>query len=1349
MKDVKEMPNIEHYPQIIEAAKTGRLVIFVGAGVSALIGLPLWSGFAHKRLEFVYKKGFINFRTKNELAKLGDPKKVLSICKSIVDTEFNNKRLTSEELNEYKASGMFEIDDTSKEKYEKIFGNLYSTNAIFVTTNYDTCFDLQVNESLKTKSEISTNSDTSVNSNTIRNEILYVDSDFLTSKLCNGNVIHIHGSVKDESTMLVTLTDYLSTYSIRNGKTNLLNLLDRIFNSDYVVLFMGYGLEELEILEFMLSKNNDPAEVKKHYMLYNAYREDFKITEHLDSYFSQFNTELIPYDITERGYDQLIDIIENWSKYLSKVSNNRDFTRMMRLIDHELNKSKTEPNFPINSVCDLLNQDKSLEVYLFKRLAEEDFPFAWFVELDIRGYFSPSNIPNLVSVEGGYRVPPWFPSNYLINLSNKYSNDRNICDRLIRIIFNTSTYVDGKGFHIENYHVHRTFISMIGSINNNFISKELIQSIQAWKYTRIQHDFVIIQLRESIVSKFLKSNNDTDNEKLGLITTMLLRVFSDSALNRRDNYYLDKVFDDELIRNIAEKCFENVIDEIEEILKAKFNETNHQFNFEYDNTQWLIKIFEKQNNLIINIVDAVDVDAHELGESISKRNNFEYVLNKNSNVEEYAKTAIEKLTIDFKIENLPSDMNEKISKLILGFLSEGTYHSLYESKKYHIHSYEGILDILLRILDNINMDVALTVFERYMIENLFIFQKIVLYNVGKKYHIYKSEFWKLLKSERGRIVFGNSAFGDELRVVLEQIEKLNEEEFCLINTFIENGPQIHFKMDEEDRYVDVWKLKRINALNKIERFNSIRDQITQKYSGDFKPVLAASIGPIIVGSYTARSPITIDEMTGMTISELSTVLRDFKENGWDGPTVEGLGNVLKNFVENNPELIVSHLNCFKKLGYHYVAEILNALNNVWNNKGGFDWSKLQNYIYDYITDEGFWNGTYEVYSSHHKATYKWVLYSISKLIESGCRSDKMSYETNNYYLSKEIVLEILNNLPLEIEAEYKDCYVSYSHRTVRGDFIDTLIVLSLYGKRNNVTDGKWDIDLEKKFKSLLDECALEAYTLMGLYSVNIDYLSNNFLLDQISKLKDFTISWEAYFEGFVSGNLNVKLFQLMKENYIKAFKYSFKKEDISNLIARHLFIALYNSFEGSSDLVYLSLIDNWNIDIISNLQREFLSHIPDEEIIEDTKSVLVSFMKAYGNKIRCLDRLTAAEKSLLSESVRFLEYIEPYENWIYEFYCIAIKYVEVEYNSHDAINAIKKHCVNVTTDDNKMKLVSLFDIMTDNSLPSYPECEIVEIIKCFFEWNIDEINDKTSKICNKYHQGNIYFLKEISDKFMS
>lgn len=52
-EDIKEVPDIHNYQELIKAAKMGRLIIFVGAGISKLIGLPLWYEFALDRLDTI------------------------------------------------------------------------------------------------------------------------------------------------------------------------------------------------------------------------------------------------------------------------------------------------------------------------------------------------------------------------------------------------------------------------------------------------------------------------------------------------------------------------------------------------------------------------------------------------------------------------------------------------------------------------------------------------------------------------------------------------------------------------------------------------------------------------------------------------------------------------------------------------------------------------------------------------------------------------------------------------------------------------------------------------------------------------------------------------------------------------------------------------------------------------------------------------------------------------------------------------------------------------------------------------------------------------------------------------
>ena len=81
--EIREMPDINSYDDIIKAARTGRLIVFIGAGVSKEIGLPLWKEFADYRLKDIYELGLVDYRTYCDLRNL-EPKKLLTICEIIM-----------------------------------------------------------------------------------------------------------------------------------------------------------------------------------------------------------------------------------------------------------------------------------------------------------------------------------------------------------------------------------------------------------------------------------------------------------------------------------------------------------------------------------------------------------------------------------------------------------------------------------------------------------------------------------------------------------------------------------------------------------------------------------------------------------------------------------------------------------------------------------------------------------------------------------------------------------------------------------------------------------------------------------------------------------------------------------------------------------------------------------------------------------------------------------------------------------------------------------------------------------------------------------------------------------------
>ena len=68
--------------EIENAAQSGELVVFVGAGISRLVKCPTWEGFADKILDQLVPDG-IDYYELSQIKSITDPKKKLSIARII------------------------------------------------------------------------------------------------------------------------------------------------------------------------------------------------------------------------------------------------------------------------------------------------------------------------------------------------------------------------------------------------------------------------------------------------------------------------------------------------------------------------------------------------------------------------------------------------------------------------------------------------------------------------------------------------------------------------------------------------------------------------------------------------------------------------------------------------------------------------------------------------------------------------------------------------------------------------------------------------------------------------------------------------------------------------------------------------------------------------------------------------------------------------------------------------------------------------------------------------------------------------------------------------------------------
>jgi len=275
-KRIQEIPEIPE--GIKDASGKGRLVIFIGAGASRIVGCPSWEDFAHIYLKYIKSKGLINYFDYKQLKSLA-ARKVISICKKII-----------------KSNG-FPLPDISKvlqpdvelEKKYNIYESIYQFKAIYITTNYDDLLDKVV---LSKKAAIELAEEESSASKPDNNidigKIIYNYDELLTSKLKNGMVLHIHGSVKKPDKIIATLVDYIKHYE-RDSKPEV--LLKEIFNS-YTVLFIGYGLEELEIIEYLIQKQTSiNNRLIKHFILQPFYSNDYKLFEFHSNYYSDLGEQ--------------------------------------------------------------------------------------------------------------------------------------------------------------------------------------------------------------------------------------------------------------------------------------------------------------------------------------------------------------------------------------------------------------------------------------------------------------------------------------------------------------------------------------------------------------------------------------------------------------------------------------------------------------------------------------------------------------------------------------------------------------------------------------------------------------------------------------------------------------------------------------------------------------------------------------------------------------------------------------------------------------------------------------------------------------------------------------------------
>ena len=177
--------------EIQQAANEGTLVIFVGAGVSIQMGCPSWSGFADAALKQLAEKGLISYGEIQLLSEL-DARKILSIALQVAESDPD-------------ALDFAKMIVPEHPKDSKIYDHLNSIGCAYVTTNYDRYLDFSPAKS--TKSSVGASGDDTGDD---KEDLICWPRQFSSGLLRQpGAVVHLHGSVDEPESMVITTPNYL------------------------------------------------------------------------------------------------------------------------------------------------------------------------------------------------------------------------------------------------------------------------------------------------------------------------------------------------------------------------------------------------------------------------------------------------------------------------------------------------------------------------------------------------------------------------------------------------------------------------------------------------------------------------------------------------------------------------------------------------------------------------------------------------------------------------------------------------------------------------------------------------------------------------------------------------------------------------------------------------------------------------------------------------------------------------------------------------------------------------------------------------------------------------------------
>ena len=560
------IPSIPDLPsELYVAHLQEKLAIFIGAGVSRLADCKSWEVLAARLLSICREKKLINYYEEEKIKNFSDNKRKITIAKELLCNNGFEKDFYECFNNclEFKKDISFPF-----------FTNLKKIGDIYITTNADKCFESIISDKDTKK-----------------------DWNYDSVKPEKKHLYHIHGHQDDNKSLVFTASEYHKRYIDKY----FIDFLKEVFK-DYTVLFIGYGLAEFELLDYIMK--NSPLrgkEIPDHYILqaYNSFER--KISDCDALYYKELNVNLIPFSIDENGYNQLIEIIRNWA---DKISDKNEINaNKLQVFDNifSIKNINEEDASKILNLIDLKNNDDPLLYRLINKCSSNPKLAIFFVNiLQKKKCFNSSNNPVPLSKgDNLYSIRSWNILNIAeICLDEALKNNNQEDIQLIKTIIDNIISTN----KVDNYHTAEWLLNNIFKLPEKDISDKYINYISKSLDSKFDTMLQSQALYNAFIKKVLLYSDN--NLIFSIFDKMLSLKHNDSRTYlKMDLYYFNQFIissyeilakkDSKKLISIIENCLNNIPKNTYEylVVGCYYNSNNILETDEMYGTQTIINLY--------------------------------------------------------------------------------------------------------------------------------------------------------------------------------------------------------------------------------------------------------------------------------------------------------------------------------------------------------------------------------------------------------------------------------------------------------------------------------------------------------------------------------------------------------------------------------------------------------------------------------------------------------------------------------------------------------------------------------------------------------------------------------------